>query len=660
MSKILATNFEDGQTKKAFEAMSHFYTSNTASARRNLKGDIERRTLESNRTFLLEFGKVISNLEVMEKEMELMRECCEQVQTRLESANVKTTNLLESADALRSQRTTVETRDAILQAFLARFTLSEGEIRSLTSSEVPIDTTFFTNLQRIHRIHQDCHALLVSDDQQAGLEIMESMAAYQESAFQKLLRWASREVRSYHGDILDVSEAMKLSFKALKQRPVLFRSLLSELATTRQNAITRSFVNALTRGGVGGTPRPIELHAHDSLRYVGDMLAWLHQAVAGERELLEALFDTAPDNRRIGAPRMNLDLESTVLDDGTEQLPSDEEIIRNLMDKSLEGPCRPLKSRVEQVIRHERKAITAFQISNLIQFYQVTMDKTLSPKAALSITMQQILEASSEQFLSTLTEQAARLLRFPQAPASDLSPPTAVKETIQDLKGIMTSYDSSFVAPEERESDFGRILNAVIDPLLQMCEVGAESVDKAEQSVYMLNVLQYIQASIRMFGFTQPRVNTLEGQIESHVATVTAIRYDELLVQSGLKEIIEAMDTKGDMPLSRVPAASQGAITSALSRQFEEFLSSSIDHIMSVSDRRREPTSTTADNSIRSLSHLSDPRTLLRIQQGAAKMFVETYGRLSEAIRDPMNKYEFANTILTRSVEEVEAIMGVV
>lgn len=29
------------------------------------------------------------------------------------------------------------------------------------------------------------------------------------------------------------------------------------------------FITALTRGGPGGTPRPIEMHAHDPRRYVG-------------------------------------------------------------------------------------------------------------------------------------------------------------------------------------------------------------------------------------------------------------------------------------------------------------------------------------------------------------------------------------------------------
>lgn len=53
-------------------------------------------------------------------------------------------------------------------------------------------------------------------------------------------------------------------------------------------------MDALVRGGQGGTPKPIEIHSHDPLRYVGDMLAWVHQAVAGEKEFLESLFEPEP------------------------------------------------------------------------------------------------------------------------------------------------------------------------------------------------------------------------------------------------------------------------------------------------------------------------------------------------------------------------------
>jgi hypothetical protein len=67
---------------------------------------------------------------------------------------------------------------------------------------------------------------------------------------------------------------------------VCYRTILDELAMARRDAVARAFMAALTRGG-----RPIELQAHDSLRYIGDMLAWVHQACAGEKEMLESLFN---------------------------------------------------------------------------------------------------------------------------------------------------------------------------------------------------------------------------------------------------------------------------------------------------------------------------------------------------------------------------------
>lgn len=65
---------------------------------------------------------------------------------------------------------------------------------------------------------------------------------------------------------------------------------MDEYGTARRNAIVRGFIDALTRGGPGGTPRPIELSSHDPLRYVGDMMAWAHQSTASEKEYAEILL----------------------------------------------------------------------------------------------------------------------------------------------------------------------------------------------------------------------------------------------------------------------------------------------------------------------------------------------------------------------------------
>ena len=55
--------------------------------------------------------------------------------------------------------------------------------------------------------------------------------------------------------------------QALRARPVLYKYCVEEVSRTRHNALFRRFISALTRGGPGGMPKPIEVHAHDPQRY---------------------------------------------------------------------------------------------------------------------------------------------------------------------------------------------------------------------------------------------------------------------------------------------------------------------------------------------------------------------------------------------------------
>ncbi len=45
-----------------------------------------------------------------------------------------------------------------------------------------------------------------------------------------------------------------------------YRYVIDEYCTVRRGLVARSFLDALTIGGPHGTPRPIELHAHDPAR----------------------------------------------------------------------------------------------------------------------------------------------------------------------------------------------------------------------------------------------------------------------------------------------------------------------------------------------------------------------------------------------------------
>ena len=130
--------------------------------------------------------------------------------------------------------------------------------------------------------------------------------------------------------LLEVTRLMVHAVKWLRKKPELLSEALATLSSTRQVTILNGFMDALTRGGPGGLPRPIEIHAHDPLRYVGDMLAWVHQGIAGEREFLEALFEVRGEKRMVGSVRRF---------DGSEE----EVWIAELMDKIFEKVRAPLK-----------------------------------------------------------------------------------------------------------------------------------------------------------------------------------------------------------------------------------------------------------------------------------------------------------------------------
>lgn len=54
--------------------------------------------------------------------------------------------------------------------------------------DAEIGDTFFDALERVGSIHRSCRNLLSSHHHRAGLELMDAMSSYQESAYERLCR----------------------------------------------------------------------------------------------------------------------------------------------------------------------------------------------------------------------------------------------------------------------------------------------------------------------------------------------------------------------------------------------------------------------------------------------------------------------------------------
>lgn len=264
-----------------------------------------------------------------------------------------------------------------------------------------------------------------------GLEIMDSMALHQESAYEKLYRWTQGECRLLTNDNIELTGQICKAMKALEDRPVLFRYSLDEYGTARRSAIVRSFIDALTKGGSSGTPRPIELHSHDPLRYVGDMMAWIHQACATEKEYLKTILKDC----------VNEEKDSLALD---------------VMGHITEGLGRPLKVRLEQVLLSDPQPIVLYKLTNLLQFYYDTLNGILQENAALVQSVTEMHNLNMQMFYNSLSSVTSRLLEKVEMPPADLSATSSVTSTLQLLQDILSSHDSSLVSVDVRKEDYGK------------------------------------------------------------------------------------------------------------------------------------------------------------------------------------------------------------
>jgi len=121
----------------------------------------------------------------------------------------------------------------------------------------------------------------------------------------------------------------------------------------RRKVVLQDFMEALTQGENALAARAIEIQAHDPLRYLGDILAWTHQAVAGEKEILTLIFGVAANSRQSQLEPGN----ERWLEDGTIM-----SALEDLIEKDLEGTCRPIR-----VCSQESSiSLTCSHVSNIL------------------------------------------------------------------------------------------------------------------------------------------------------------------------------------------------------------------------------------------------------------------------------------------------------
>ncbi|KAG7648182.1 putative oligomeric Golgi complex subunit 6 protein [Arabidopsis thaliana] len=666
LKKVLDCRTDSPDLVASLNALSSFYDENSAHARRNLRSTIEKRALQINSEFLNAADSTQIALDRVEEEVNALADCCDKIAAALSSSAATTSDIISTTERLKQELEVTTQRQEIVNCFLRDYQLSNEEIKALREDE--LNENFFQALSHVQEIHSNCKLLLRTHHQRAGLELMDMMAVYQEGAYERLCRWVQAECRKL-GDMdnPEVSELLRTAVRCLKERPVLFKYCAEEVGNLRHNALFRRFISALTRGGPGGMPRPIEVHAHDPLRYVGDMLGWLHQALASERELVHALFDIDSADHKSNAKNTS---ENIALKAG-------ETDFTFVLDRIFEGVCRPFKVRVEQVLQSQPSLIISYKLTNTLEFYSYTISDLLGRDTALCNTIGMVKDAAQKTFFDILKTRGEKLLRYPPPVAVDLSPPPAVREGVSLTLEIIENYNSMMVSASGEKPAFDPVLSALLDPIIKMCEQAAEahkskksgqlprrsrtstdssqltSVDallssspsppqnnETPSKIFLINCLCAIQQPLLRHDVASQYVTNIGLMIENHINLLVQNEVDTLLQKCGLSDKMQIFrSSTSELPLSERQDTSPAMLSKCLKAFFGLVLGS--------------------EGSLPEFEQIQVPKLRSEACVRVAKTLAEAYEVIYQAVTDQQNGYPDPKSLARHPPDQIRTILGI-
>uniref|UniRef100_A0A6M2DF22 Conserved oligomeric Golgi complex subunit 6 n=1 Tax=Xenopsylla cheopis TaxID=163159 RepID=A0A6M2DF22_XENCH len=597
----------DEETLEALKSLSTFYTENTSANRRNLKYQIEDRALAMNEDFLKAFQEVKLTLDSVLTDVDQIDESVKVMQDRLNLTKAQTHQLIEQTNSLQDECKNLEAQQCVAKAFVEKFQLTQEQLdriygSSKTDLAKGIDDAFFNILDRIKQIRNECRSLA-----QLGLnitsDIIEQMTIHEEAALERLYRWTQAKCRN-DNDNYEVFELVQKAMNKLQDRPVLFKYVMDEYSTARRALLVRAFIDAMT---VGTNAEPLEMHSHDPKRYIGDMLAWLHQAMPEEKEYLNSILKCCDNDMS--------------------------ECIQKALCHISDGVCHPLKIRIQKIVASEKQTGVLYSVTSVLRFYQNLMKNSISG-GILDSTLSELIEQSEKIYMSSLQELVSEQLKSGSAPPNDLSPSQNVINLTSTLKEIL----SVAAITEAKQGDTKKIISCVLDPLFQDITEAASRLATIDMSVYLLNCFFHIKCSLALYEHTDDRLERLQAQCDAQLDTLTSEQASSLVVNLSLGSIYTILQDQINTPLAKVPGMDASNL---------KIFANKLDNLIDMPEVLLLP----------QIGLLISNAHRKAVQQRSFDVIIAIYTKLYESINLPEHGYMEPQKILSKTPDMVKELL---
>ena len=518
---------------------------------------------------------------------------CESMRSHVLSAKRESTPVIDEASTLIHRKHETESKQALLDAFTTHFFISTSDLNILTSSAEPLDERFFTILARVKQIHRDCEVLLGYENQRLGLELMEQTTRNLDAGFKKLYSWIQREFKGLDLEDPHISGAIRRALRVLSERPTLFQNCLDFFAEARQSTLAEAFHGALT--GAAGAAKAIEFSTHEPLRYVGDMLAWVHSAAVSEKEALEGLFvsDAEEISKSLSAGRTSepwarisgrrtsiISADSTPSEEESDGEGKPESVfdghkaLSELISRNLSSVCQTLQSRIDVSVRSSGDPVLMFKAFNLLDFYHGIFSKLLGAESSLSKLIQTLQSSTLSQFEATMEEEIASATTD-NTPAPELTPPVFLGSALTQFSEIARAR-----GPQMTEVELERLFASMLSRILTACAESAVQIpDVQHANIYRVNYMTTLRTTLASVSAQVPSVRVPLDKAGAEIQSLRDQLVDNLvttlLEDSGVRDLMQEIDARQ----SQGPGKRRAWLATDLdeaAQRLDEFLSTAL------------------------------------------------------------------------------------
>lgn len=411
---------------------------------------------------------------------------CQALSASVTEADSNMRSFMHKATELQRRQEMYAEQSHEIDAFLKKFSLSEEEIDTLRHAHIDSvahTKQFFAALSHLCSAYKDCKAMVSANSYNAGFELLDVLGRHQDTAFQRLFEWVKLKCESIPeaSSSEDVDAKLQVAVRYLRNLPAYYSQCQDLVTNCRRTQVVQRFILALTQGGASHRlSGAMDLHAHDPVRYVSDMLAWMHQAVVSEEEFLLAVFGKTSE---FEAPT-----------EQSEELPMGLDT-HELLSRCLQGLGRPLRMRVLQALEGRVSLSGLFSLHDLLSFYEATFARVVKSENAVHSAVKGSLLECKRCLTTAINRQTEAMISSPAAYPIDLSASDLTLQCTRQIQEILKVHATA-LSPCEDEMDACSVISVlgnIVQPLLQASRASGQPLEASDLAIFMLNNVALLQ-----------------------------------------------------------------------------------------------------------------------------------------------------------------------